>query len=207
MTGSQQDFHGCGRASFLSDATSVLTDGTIFSRSGERMVDHNVISSHHVTRQASLSSKSTGGNYQLLYATYISNQKKKGSVPPTTKLKVMTHVYWCKTHTHISVLGDNTCRGRAQMSLKNRPYRSVANCTQYPSTVKRDHPITCLRQLTFNTREARSNFSNSLIKQRFREYVQDKRQTFLLIYTKKKTIFYCISQHTVHFFLVLYRSV
>jgi hypothetical protein len=55
VTGSHPVFHGYGRASFLSDVTtSVLTDGTTFSRSGERMVDHNSVSSHHVTRQASL---------------------------------------------------------------------------------------------------------------------------------------------------------
>jgi hypothetical protein len=58
VTRSHQDFHGYGRASLPSDVTkSVLTDSTIFSRSGGRMVDQNVISSHHQTRQASLSSK------------------------------------------------------------------------------------------------------------------------------------------------------
>jgi len=117
------------------------------------MVDHNVISSHHVTRQVSLSSKAKAELSAVVHNIQFeqkmirpSNHKTQVNDPCLLVQHTNTHT---RTHsqdaTDISVTGDNTCRSRAQMSLTNRPCRSVANCTQYPTTVKRDHPITCLR--------------------------------------------------------------
>jgi hypothetical protein len=162
------------------------------------MVDHNVISSHNVTRPASLSSKapvelSAAVRYIRFEQHRVHPSNHKTQVNDPCWLVQNTHT---RTHTHsqdatkISVASDNTCRSRAQMSLKNRSCRSVANCTLHPSTVKRDHPITCLSQFTFNTREVRSNSSKRLTEQQFRQYLQAKHQNLFVDLHQKRTIFW-----------------